>query len=178
MCFFNVRLIGFFGNVFYLSGHISVCCNCYACMWVLRLLQLWLNTVQGSLAGIRVCKHTAAKRSPRPAYHLHDNLLTAHHMMMRNARLPLAYHLYYLLVSFSSDPLFLPSLPSFFLSHCFFVWFCFFVHLFMSYLFIFFWPDLLFFTHEPCPAHHSHSIVFLFCLQFFPGLIFPPFFIQ
>lgn len=63
------------------------------------------NTVQGSLAGIRVCEHTAAKRSHRPAYHLHDNPLTAHQVMMTgNAHLPLTWHLHYLLVSSTVFP--------------------------------------------------------------------------
>lgn len=69
------------------------------------------KTVQGSLAGIRVCEHTAAKRSHRPAYHHHDNPLTAHQVMMTgNARLPLAWHLHYLLVSSTVLPR--PLFPS------------------------------------------------------------------
>lgn len=82
----------------------------YVCLWILRLLQLW-QTVQGSLAGTRVCEHTAMKRSHCPAYHLHDNLLTAHQgMMTGNDRLPLAWHLHYLLVFFTAFPI--PLFPT------------------------------------------------------------------
>lgn len=112
------------------------------------------NTVQGSLAGIRVCEHIAAKRSHRPAYHLHDNPLTAHQVMMTgNARLPLAWHLHYLLVPSAVFPRSVsvnPSLQSVLVIG----WFGLFVHLILSHLCLF----ILFLAWFLAPNLYSWAI--------------------
>lgn len=173
--FLQCGLIGFFRNVFfnffYLSRFNFVCCT--VCLSVdFETAPTLASTVQGSLAGIRVCEHTDTKRSHHPAYHLLDNLLRAHQVMMTgNARLPLAWHLDYLLVSATvfHRPLF-PTLLTYSLSESDLASLSIYLCLMFCLFSLFFWPDslLLIFTHETfsCTSQPFRSLLLLFCLIF------------
>lgn len=180
MCFVNVRLTGFFRNVFYLSGHSFVCCSSV------------------SVCGFWDCSSSGKNNAGFPCWH--KSVWTHCCEKITLSRLPSPWQPAHSLPGYddgecSSATSLALTLPACFF-HCFpqiclvqflptiFFWFGIFVHLFMPDLLsfeFFFWLDswLLIFTHEPfsCTLQplkcHKAGFPLLLCLLFFPGLIFP-----